>query len=94
MYGDAQRVQDAVEQLKNERNHIANPTRVLEAIISQCSEIARIGSRPHIREIAAQLRNQAVTAYARAEANVSRIGEMLDETITTLEHEAEARVPK
>jgi len=84
---DASYLQDALEQLKGQREHLANATRVLEAIICQCSSIARSARVTRIREIAMRSRDSAITAYAKSVADPGAIGELLEETIAGLEGE-------
>ena len=91
MYQDAQCVQDAVEQLKTQREHVANTTRVLEAIICHCSDVARSAGALRIRELATRFRDSAISVYASSKGNASVIRDLLEETIAGLEHELELR---
>jgi hypothetical protein len=84
---DAKCLQDALEQLKDQREHLANTTRVLEAIICHCSNIARAASVSRIREVAIRFRDSAITAYARSVADPRAIADLLEETIAGLESE-------
>ena len=91
MYENAQCLQDAVEQLKSERQHLANATRVLEAIICHCSEIARSVSALRVREVATRFRDNAITVYATSKVNVSETQDLLEDTIAGLEQELKAK---
>jgi hypothetical protein len=82
---DAEYLEDAVEQLKSQREHVANTTRVLEAIICHCSNVARGASATAVREVATRWRDTAITAYATSGSNGRAIGELLEETIAGLE---------
>lgn len=84
---DAKYLQDALEQLKGQREHVANATRVLEAIICQCSSIARSAPVTRIRELAMRFRDSAITAYARSVADPRAIADLLEKTIAGLESE-------
>jgi len=82
---DAEYLEDAVEQLKTQRAHVANTTRVLEAIICHCSNIVRGASDTAVREVATRWRDTAITAYASSRANSGAIRQLLEETIAGLE---------
>jgi len=90
---DADYLEDAVEQLKSQREHVANTTRVLEAIICHCSSIVRGASDIAVREVATRWRDTAITAYATSASNGGAIGELLEETIAGLERQLGLHAP-
>lgn len=86
MFDNTQCLQDAVEQLKGQREHLSsNQTRVLEAIICHCSNIVRGAPAATVRELATRFRDSAITAYAKSHANSSAIRDLLEQTIAGLE---------
>jgi hypothetical protein len=91
MYGTTQCLEDALEQLKSQRQHLANSTRVLEAIICHCSDIARSVAAMSIRELATRFRDTAITVYASSRTNASAIRDLLEQTISGLEQELKAK---
>jgi hypothetical protein len=87
MLDDAQWLQDALEQLRSQRADLANTTRVLEAIICHCSNIARRAAGNRVREVATRFRDVAITAYATSRGSNQAIRDLLEETIAGLESE-------
>lgn len=79
------RVRDIVEQLKDQRAHVAEGTRALEAVISYCSELARQLPAGKLRDAAVQFRDRAVAMYAASKDNVAAVTELLEGVIAQLE---------
>jgi hypothetical protein len=86
MFDDAQWLQDALEQLRGQREHLANTTSVLETIICHCSNIASRAAGARVRDIATRFRDLAITAYATSRSTRA-IRDLLEETIAGLESE-------
>ena len=86
MFDDAEWLQDALEQLRGERQHLANTTSVLETIICHCSNIASRAAGARVRDIATRFRDMAITAYANSRSSRA-IRDLLEETIAGLESE-------
>ena len=83
-----QPVQNAIELLKSQREHVDESTRVLEAIIAHCSDIAHIAPFSPARAVARRLVNRALALYATPESITNKtIQNFLDETIVKLEQE-------
>ena len=85
MFDNVQCLQDAVEQLKGQRAHLGNTTRVLEAIICHCSNIVRAAPATAVHELATRFRDSAITAYAKSQENSAAIRDLLEQTIAGLE---------
>ena len=83
-----ERFGDILALLKDQRTHVSEGARVLEAIISHCSELARQEPAGRLRDVAIQLRDRAITMYALSKTNVGAISEMLETTIADLEGSA------
>jgi len=83
-----EKVQDAVEQLKTEREHANEPARVLEAIICGCAEIAASVEGwgiPQLVDLANQLKESAIKLYAAASPNPVYVRNLLESTIGAIE---------
>jgi hypothetical protein len=85
MFDDAEWLQDALEQLRGQRD-LANTTSVLETIICHCSNIASRAAGARVRDIATRFRDVAITAYATSRSTRA-IRDLLEETIAGLESE-------
>lgn len=79
------RVRDILELLRDQRAHVGEGARVLEAIISHCSELARTEPAGKLREVAIRLRDRAIAMYALSKNNVGAIAELLEIAIADLE---------
>jgi hypothetical protein len=79
------RVRDIVEQLKDQRAHVAEGTRVLEAVISYCSELARHLPAGKLRDVAVQFRDRAIAMYSISKDNAASVTELLEGLIAQLE---------
>ena len=92
-YESTQPLLDAIEQLQSQHEHISNSTRVLEAIIAHCSDIARQAPRSSMRAVAIRLRSTAISLYATPKTNSSAtIRDFLEVAIATLEQEVKSEV--
>ena len=79
------RVRDIVAQLKEQRAHVAEGRRVLEAVISYGSELARLFPTGDLRDIAVQFRDRGVAMYAGSKDNVEAVSDLLEGVIAQLE---------
>jgi len=79
------RVRDIVDQLKDQRAHVAEGTRVLEAVISYCSELARHLPAGKLRDVAVQFRDRAISMYSVSRDNAAAVTELLEGVIAQLE---------
>ena len=79
-------MQDAIELLKSQREHVGNSARVLEAIIAHCADIAHVAPFSAMRAAARRLRDRALALYATPKSNtIKTIRDFLEETITKLQ---------
>lgn len=82
-----QYLQEAIEELKDQRGRLARDTAVLESMISICSGIARQAPGASIVQLAVGLRASAVALYAQP--HTSATAGLLEECIARLEQELE-----
>jgi hypothetical protein len=81
------RARDIVELLKEQRKHVTEGARVLEAIISHCSELAHNAPAGKLQDVASRLRDNAISMYAVSKNNIAAITELLERAIADLEEE-------
>jgi hypothetical protein len=82
-----QYLQEAIEELKDQRGRLARDTAVLESMISICSGIARQAPGASIVQLVVGLRASAVALYAQP--HTSATADLLEECIARLEQELE-----
>lgn len=87
MHENLRLLQDAIEQLKSQREHVGNSTCVLEAIIAHCSEIASQAQRFALCAAATGIRTEAISLYATPKTNTSTTISFLEDVIARLEKE-------
>lgn len=85
-----QYLQEAIEELKDQRARLARDTAVLESMISICSGIAREAPGASIGQLAVGLRASAVALYAQP--HTSATAGLLEECIARLEQELELQL--
>jgi hypothetical protein len=88
-----QYLEDAIEQLREQRGRVAQDTVLLEAIISTCSGIARRAPSASVLRLAVGLRATAVSLYSRPYESANA-NQLLEECIAKLELELKLQFPR
>lgn len=89
MYQANAAVQDIITQLRAERAHLSDGSRVLEAIINHCSYLLRHELAGRLHDIALTQRAAAIKLYASRQS-VAMVQELLESAIADLEAHAAA----
>jgi superfamily II DNA helicase RecQ len=90
MYEANAAVQDIITQLRAERAHVSDGSRVLEAIINHCSYLLRHELAGRLHDIALTQRAAAIKLYATSRQSVAMVQELLESAIADLEAHAAA----